>query len=405
MESQPFRIAVPPDDVADLHRRIDATRWPDQLAGAGWAYGTDESYLRELVRHWRSDFSWAAVEAEWNAREQVLVEVDGTAIHAVRVPGVGPRPLPLVLTHGWPSSFLEFGHVLGPLADPGAHGGDPADAFDVVVPSLPGYGFSARPTAPGMTPRRIAALFGGLMTELGYDTFGAHGGDWGAYVTALLGLDVPERLTGIHLSMVTLQAPPRPGDGPGSGPGGAVTDEDRAFLERLQRWQAQEQAYFQLQSTKPQSLAYGLVDSPVGLAAWIAEKWRAWSDCRGRPETAIARDDLVATIALYWFTATIGSSSRLYYESRAERVRLRPGERIEVPTGFLLEAPIELADDPERSFLGVARVGAPPRAGPERTFDVRRWTEADHGGHFPALETPELLVDELRAFFRPLRAH
>ena len=312
--------------------------------------------------------------------------------------------MPLLLTHGWPSSFVEWRKVIGPLTDPAAHGGDPADAFDVVVPSLPGYGYSDQPRRSGMSPRTIADRFAGLMSELGYERFAAHGCDWGAYVTALLGHRVPERLAGIHMGMVTLQAPPGEGEGLGSGAGGAVTDADLAFAERLKRWQAQEQAYFSLQSTKPQTLAYGLVDSPVGLASWIAEKWRAWSDCRGVPEQAIDRDDLLANIAVYWFTGTINSASRLYYESRVDRVRLRPGERIEVPAGFLLEAPFDPADDPERAFLGIPRIGAPPRAGVERTFDLRRWTETPVGGHFPALEIPEVFVDELRAFFRPLRA-
>jgi pimeloyl-ACP methyl ester carboxylesterase len=312
-------------------------------------------------------------------------------VHAVHQPGVGPAPLPLVMSHGWPSSFAEWRHVISPLTDPAAHGGDPADAFDVVAPSLPGYGFSTTSATPGMTPRRIASMWTRLMATLGYARFGAHGCDWGAYVTSLLALDHHDAVLGAHMGMVSLSS-------------SAPADEDEeelAYAERVKRWRGEEHGYLSLQATKPASLAYGLNDSPAGLAGWIAEKWRSWSDCGGEPEQAIPRDDLLTNIAIYWFTSTIGTASRLYRESRLSPVRLPPGQRVEIPCGFLLESPGDLADP--RSFLDVARIGAPPRRRAERAFNVRQWTVVEHGGHFPALEIPEVFVEDVRAFFRPLR--
>lgn len=415
---EPFQIRIPDADIADLGRRLRDTRWPSRVEGAGWEYGIEDEYLRGLVGYWMTEFDWRAQETALNAWPQLRCQVGGHLVHTLHVPGRGPAPLPLVLSHGWPSSIVEWRDVIGPLTDPAAFGGDPADAFTVVAPSLPGYGFSQIPAAPGMTPRRIAAMWAELMTVLGYRRFAAHGCDWGSYVTALLGLDHPDRVVGVHMGMVSLSA------GPAPRPASAVdretdtaarprasTPEDDAYRQRVRRWREREQGYVAIQSTKPQTLAYGLTDSPAGLAAWIAEKWSAWTDCDGRLEDVIPRDVLLANIALYWFTETISSAIRLYKESKDNPVRLAPGQRVEVPSGFLLEtspdardgSPGEGGTAAHASTAGAARIGAPPRARAEAAFNVQRWTPVARGGHFPALEIPDVFVAELRAFFRPLR--
>lgn len=397
MTVEPFRIDIADGELRELTERLSRTRWPTSVVD-DWSEGTPLGFMHDLVDYWREHFDWRGQEAGLNALDQVTVEVDDATIHAVHERGVGPDPLPLVLTHGWPSTFTEFRQVITPLADPGAHGGDPADAFHVVVPSLPGYGFSSIPTAPGSHPRRMAAQWADLMSALGYDRFAAHGCDWGAHVTALLGLDFPDRLVGIHMGMVSLR---------GHDPDGSRTpppEVDEAFRRRARGWQAAEQGYVAIQSTKPLSLSYGLADSPAGLAAWIAEKWRAWVDSDGDLFKVIGRDELLTTISIYWFTNTIASANRLYREGRQNAVELAPGQRVEVPAGFLLEQPGDERDR-SRNFLEVPRIGAPPRERAERAFaDVQRWTVSEQGGHFPAMETPELFVDEIRELFRPLRA-
>lgn len=396
---EPFEIAVPEQALSDLHARIDNTRWPDSLEDVGWSYGAEPTYLKSLIDDWRNRYDWRAQEKLLNALPQYRTAIDGLDLHFVHRPGKGPAPLPLVLTHGWPSTFIEYTGLVDALADPAAHGGDPADAFHVVVPSLPGYGFSGPSRHPGMTPRVMARMWVELMRRLGYERFGAHGCDWGSYVTALLGHDHAERLAGIHMGMVSLRAP--------GGDKRVVSPEEEAFRTRRREWATEESGYQQIQGTKPQTLAYGLTDSPVGLAAWIAEKWRAWTDCGGNLHAAIDRDTVLTNIAIYWFTGTIGSASRLYYESRhdPDPVVLAPGERIEVPCGFFLERPPEdeVGEGAYRSRRDAPRVGAPPRERVEPGFNIQRWFVAPKGGHFPALETPQLLIDELRAFFRPLR--
>jgi len=389
MTVAPFRIAVPEEDVAELRAAIARTRWPDQVDGAGWDYGTELGYLQQLLAYWADDFDWRAREAALNAVPQFRAVLDAPGfdafgVHFAYQPGVGPKPLPIVLTHGWPSTHFEYQQVIGPLADPAAHGGDPADAFHVVVPSLPGYGFSDVPRARGMTPRVMAALWVALMRELGYDRFAAAGCDWGAYVTALLGLDHPAALAGIHMGMLNFRAAGTR----------TSTAEDQEFATLAAAWRASEIGYSMIQGTKPQSLAYGLMDSPAGLAGWIVEKWRRWSDCGGDVESLFTRDDLLTTIAIYWFTGTVNSANRLYYESRTNPVRLVEGQRVLPPAGFLLERRI---DGPNPN------IGPPPRGRADAVYDVRRWTVAERGAHFPAMENPELYVEELRAFFRPLR--
>jgi pimeloyl-ACP methyl ester carboxylesterase len=388
MAPTPFRIDVPDAELDDLRAAIARTRWPDEVEDAGWDYGTPLGYLQELVEYWADGFRWREREQLLNSVPQYRTAVDAPGfehfgLHFVHQPGVGPAPLPLILGHGWPSTHFEYLDVVMRLADPGAFGGDPADAFHVVVPSLPGYGFSDIPHRRGMTPRVMAAMFVALMTQLGYDRFAAAGCDWGAYVTALLGLDHPDALVGIHMGMLNFRAADYEPD-----------DEDAAYSARARPWRREETGYSSIQGSKPQSLAYGLMDSPAGLAGWIVEKWRRWSDCSGDVQRLFTRDELLTTIAIYWFTRTINSANRLYYESRHDPVALAAGARVQPPAGFLVE---RVVDGP------TPNIGPPPRRRADAVYDVQRWTVAEHGLHFPAMESPELYVEELRAFFRPLR--
>lgn len=388
MAVTPFRIEVPDAELDDLRVAIARTRWPDEIEGAGWDYGTPLGYLRELVEYWADGFRWREREQMLNALPQYRATVGAPAfeefgVHFVHQPGVGPAPLPLVLSHGWPSTHYEYHDVVMRLANPGAFGEDPADAFHVVVPSLPGYGFSDIPRTRGMTPRVMSTMFVDVMHQLGYERFGAAGCDWGAYVTALLGLDHPDALVGIHMGMLNFRASDY-----------ERTAEDLAFGTRAKAWRREESGYSTIQGTKPQSLAYGLMDSPAGLAGWIVEKWRRWSDCAGDVQRLFTRDELLTTVAIYWFTRTVNSANRLYYESRRHPVALAAGERVLPPAGFLLEREVGGA---------TPNIGPPPRSRAEAVYDVQRWTVPDHGLHFPAMETPDVYIEELRAFFRPLR--
>ena len=397
---QPFEIRAPQAALDDLKDRLARTRWPDEVAGASWDFGTSLTYARELVDYWEHGFDWRAQEASLNAFANYRAVVDGVGIHFVHERGKGPDPLPLVLAHGWPSTFYEFTKVVPLLADPASYGGDPADAFDVVVPSLPGYGFSDRPPEPGIS-RRIPGLWVGLMEELGYPRFAAHGTDVGNSVCNLLGLYHPDRIIGIHVTY-----PAEPYLGPGAQD---LSVRERAFLAGRAPGQEAEGGYAHLQRTKPQSLAYGLNDSPAGLAAWIVEKYRTWSDCDGDVERRFSKDELLTTATLYWLTETIGSSFRVYrdwalgaesnpyaWEGREEVPRgvaskpLARDERIAVPAAVAL-----FPADPPSGM---------PREWAERAYaDLRRFTRPPRGGHFPAMEEPDLLVEDLRAFFRPLR--
>jgi pimeloyl-ACP methyl ester carboxylesterase len=379
-----FSIEIAGEAIEDLKARLARTRWPDEVEGAGWDYGTSLPYLRELVEYWRTAFDWREQERRLNELPQFLSPIDGLDVHFVYVRGTGPKPFPLIVTHGWPSSFAEMHKVIGPLTDPARHGGDPADAFDVVVPSLPGHGFSGRPTHRG--PTRTDRLWRKLMTEvLDYPRFGAHGGDVGARVTSALGRFHGDAVAGIHIGSVDLEWPdPLPSDP-------ELSAAERDYLERIRRWEREEGAYGEIQATRPQTAAYGLNDSPAGLAAWIVEKFWAWSDCGGDLESRFTKDELLTNVTIYWLTGTIGSSMRRYFEVRhdLERKPLKPGERIETPTGIAMFPG-------ERDLLV-------PREWAERCYNVRRWTDMPRGGHFPALEEPELLVEDLRAFFRELR--
>jgi pimeloyl-ACP methyl ester carboxylesterase len=379
--ARPFVIEIPDEDLEDLRRRLGETRWPAAIPGTGWEYGTDVAWLRELCAYWRDGFDWRAQERVLNAWPQALVTVDGLDIHCVHVEGRGPDPIPLVATHGWPSSFFEMHKIIGPLTDPAGHGGDTADAFHLVVPSLPGYGFSSPPTEPGVGAARVADLWVALMDRLGYARFGSHGGDWGSAVTTALGAAHPDRMIGLHFSMLSPPVDPA-----------ALNDEQRDWWEALQRYRDREWGYVHLQRTKPQTPAFALDDSPAGLAAWILEKWWRWSDCADEAGTrdllrAYTRDELLTTVSIYWLTRSIGASMRMYYETFGTGGFIPTPARINVPTG------VALFKDPN----------APPRQLIEPWYDLRRFTTIDRGGHFPALENPTALVEEIRAFFRPLR--
>jgi len=383
MDTRRFTVDVPQARIEDLKRRLGATRWAASMDRGSWADGTSEAFLRQLVDHWLQRFDWRAQEARINRLPQYQAGIDGLDIHFIHQPGTGPAPLSLVLTHGWPGSFIEMEHVIPLLADPGAHGGDPADAFHVVVPSLPGFGFSQPPDRPGMNPRRIAALWLRLMDGLGYGRFAAQGGDIGAGVSAWLARQFPERIIGIHLNYIPGSY--QPPIGAGLPP---ITGEEQAFLDRARSWAAKEGAYAALHGTKPQTLAHALTDSPAGLAAWLVEKFRAWSDCGGNVEQVFPMDELLTHISLYWFGNSLDASLRLYKEGAADPLAFASGERVEPPLAMAL-FPHELP--------------TPPRSWVERVFNVQRWTPMPKGGHFAALEQPELLVEDIRAFYRTMR--
>jgi len=383
MRIQPFSIDVSQEVLDDLQRRLANTRWPDDIPGSGWGYGTDLGYLKELVEYWRTEFDWRAQERAINSFDQFRTEIGGLGIHFIHERGKGPGPFPLVISHGWPGSICEMLKLIPLLVDPATDGGDPADSFDVVVPSLPGYGFSDRPRKPGMSNLRIAEMWKELMVDgLGYRRFGAQGGDWGGMISSRLGFAFPQEVAGVHLNLLT-GVPAHRGAGQRE-----LSLAEQEFLRSARHWIETEGGYFHIQRTKPQTLSYGLNDSPVGLAAWLVEKYRTWSDCDGDVEKSFTKDELLTNITVYWVTQTIGSSARHYYENRAIPWRFEPGQRVEVPCA--------VAVFPKE-------INLPPREWAERTHNVQRWTEMPRGGHFAALEEPHLLAEDIRAFFRPLR--
>lgn len=382
MSPQPFQLHVPDADIADLKERLARTRWPEPFPGEPWAHGADGAYLRDLVEHWRTRFDWRAEEARLNALPNYKVRLHDIDLHYIHVQGKGPNPHPLVLSHGWPGSVFEFLDIIPRLTDPASFGGDPADAFTVVAPSLPGFGLSFAPGQRRFAVEEMADCFADLMTKvLGYPRFGAQGGDWGAFVSTRLGYAHAKALSGIHINLMpvrrdkALVANPSP--------------DDMRYLDELAVFLKEETGYQWIQGTKPHTLAFALTDSPAGLAAWIAEKFRKWSDCDGVVENAIPRDRVLANVSLYWFTGAIGSSFWPYYARMHGPWPVPDGERVEVPTGY--------AAFPKEILL-------PPRSFAQTMFaDIRRWTEMKRGGHFAALEQPEALAQEVRAFFRPLR--
>ncbi len=383
MDVRPFTIAVEDSVLEDLQQRLADTRWPDEIPNSGWDYGSNLGYLKELVEYWRTKFDWRAQEAKLNAFNHFKSEVDGLDIHFIHEKGKGPDPIPLIITHGWPSCFFEMTKIIPLLADPASHGGDAADSFDVVAPSLPGFGFSDHAQDRGMEVQRVAGMWNKLMTQnLGYHKFAAQGGDIGSGVTARLGFAHSDTLFGIHLTSITR---PTPYLGPGSKP---VTDAEQALITQRDKWFADEGGYNHIQGTKPQTLAYGLNDSPVGLAAWIVEKYRTWSDCGGDVEKSYTKDELLTIVTIYWVTQTISSSTRMYFENQKNLWIMEKDQKVPAPAGMAM-FPQEISK--------------PPREWGERSYDVRRWTEMTSGGHFAALEEPQQLAEEVRAFFRDFR--
>jgi microsomal epoxide hydrolase len=379
---QPFRLHVPDAAITDLRERLARTRFPDQAPGAPWAYGTDVGYLKTLVEHWRDRFDWRAQEDRLNAWPQFKVPLHGIDVHFLHVEGRGPAPCPLLLSHGWPGSVFEFLELIPRLTDPARFGGDPADAFTVVAPSLPGYGLSFAPGQPRFSLEQIADCFAELMSGvLGYRRFAAQGGDWGAFVTSRLGAVHADKLLGIHLNLLAVRRDASLVANPSA--------EEERYLADLAAWLKEETGYQWIQGTRPQTLAFGLSDSPAGLAAWIVEKFRAWSDCGGDVESVFERDHLLANISLYWFTGAIGSSFWPYY-ARMHGPWPVPDGGVGVPMGYA-EFPKEILH--------------PPRSVAARVYtDIRRWTTLPRGGHFAAMEQPEALAREIVEFFRPLRA-
>ena len=381
MTVQPFTVQVPQKILDDLQERLAHTRWPDEIQGGGWDYGTNLDYMKDLVQYWRTRFDWRAQEKYLNSFSHFRAEIDGFGLHFIHERGKGPSSLPLILSHGWPNTFCEMLKIIPLLTDPASHGGKAEDAFDVVVPSLPGYGFSDRPSERGMTGARIADLLTRLMTEeLGYARFAAQGGDIGGGITEQLFLSHPDVVPGIHLNGVPFQHLLAKPDN--------LSQEEQKYLEQVGLWQMTEGAYNMIQATKPQTLAYGLNDSPTGLAAWIVEKFRAWSDCDGDVEKRFSKDELLTNIMIYWVTETINSANRFYYESAHDFSSPRSSGKSDAKAAVAI-FPKDILPS--------------PRAWADRWFHLQQWTAMPRGGHFAADEEPELLAEDIRAFFRPLR--
>ena len=383
-EIENFRIEVPESGLDDLRERLRRTRWPEAETVEDWSQGVPRAYLQELCAYWADGYDWRAAEARLNALPQFRTELDGLGIHFVHARSPHPAALPLVITHGWPGSIAEFAGVVGPLSDPTAHGGDASDAFHVVCPSLPGYGFSDKPARPGWGVERIASAWSELMARLGYHRYGAQGSDWDTSISACLGQQDPEHVAGIHLSPPL--APPDPATFDD------LTEAERAALASLEHAREWDSGYSEQHATRPQTVGYGLVDSPAGLCAWIVEKFWAWTDWDTHLDDAVTRDELLDNVMLYWLPGTGASSARLYWESIRQVNEWISGSALDtvaVPTGCSI-----FPRENQR----------PSRRWAERRFtDIRHWHELDRGGHFPALEQPELFVDEVRSFFRLVR--
>ncbi|MFJ8197189.1 epoxide hydrolase family protein [Streptomyces sp. NPDC096152] len=378
---RPFRVEVPQEDLDDLKRRLAETRWPSELPDTGWTRGVPRSYLRELAEYWRTEYDWRTAEKQLNAFPQYMTVIDGADIHFLHVRSPEPDALPLILTHGWPGSVAEFMDVIGPLTDPRTHGGDPGQAFHLVIPSLPGFGFSGAVRESGWNVHRIALAWAELMNRLGYGRYLAQGGDAGSPISLELGRVAPDRVIGVHVNM--LIAPPA-----GSPEElNALTESDQSRLLGFSRFDAELSGYMKIMSTRPQTLAYALHDSPVGQLAWIAEKFYEWTDSHSVPEDAVDRDRLLTNVSIYWLTRTAASSAGFYYEGAEERQTMP--EPVPVPVG--------VAVFPHDIFLPVRRFA--DRFLPH----ISHWSEFDRGGHFAAMEQPDLLVRDIRSFARPLR--
>tara|TARA_B100000315_G_scaffold98547_1_gene90554 strand:+ start:49 stop:1200 length:1152 start_codon:yes stop_codon:yes gene_type:complete len=378
---RPFTIAVPDDDVDDLRRRLAATRWPDQIPGSGWDYGCDLTWLQDLATHWADGYDWRAAEAGLNAFDHIATEVDGQNLHAIHQRSPHDDALPLLLSHGWPGSVVEFLDLVGPLTDPTAHGGDADDAFHVIIPSLPGYGWSGPTTERGWGVGRTSEAFAALAARLGYDHYGVQGGDWGSMISRHIAQVDPDHVVGCHVNMMA------------AGPAGNdddfadITPLEQQVMDRLNWYLAEDNGYFRIQETRPQTLGTGLNDSPAGLLSWIGEKFHGWTDHDGDPLTAVSRDRLLTNVSVYWFTRTINSSTRMYYETSKAGMGSF-GDTGDVPLGVSV-FPKEL--------MGARRRWVEPK------FNLTFWADHEVGGHFAALEQPEVLLADIREFFRPLR--
>ena len=379
---EPFRLEIPESEVEDLRTRLALTRFPDQAPEPPWTFGTDVNFMRKLIDYWRDGFNWRNAEEQLNALPQFKVKIDGIDLHFLCVEGKGPAPIPLLLSHGWPGSVFEFLELIPRLTNPSRFGGDPADAVTVIAPSLPGYGLSFQPGQTRFGVEEIARTFAGLMTDvLGHDRFAAQGGDWGSFITSRIAFDVPDQVIGIHLNMMPIRRDP-----------GMIADptpEERQYLGELRVFLKEETGYQWIQGTRPQTLAFSMADSPAGLAAWIVEKFRIWSDCGGDIEAVISLDELLANISLYWFTGCMGASFHPYF---ARMHRPWP-----IPDGGPITPPTAYAAFPKE-------IVRPPRSMAERVYtDIRQWTPMEKGGHFAAMEQPDALAADILLFLRALR--
>jgi pimeloyl-ACP methyl ester carboxylesterase len=374
-----FRVEVPQADLDDLRERLVRTRWPDELPGVGWDLGVPLDYLKSLTEYWATTYDWRSQEAALNEHAQFTTIIDDQNVHFLHVRSPEPGALPLLITHGWPGSIVEFLDIIGPLTDPAAHGGDAADAFHVIAPSIPGFGFSGPTHETGWDTVRVARAWATLMSRLGYEHYGAQGGDTGALVSPELGRLDPDHVMGIHVNNLLTFPSGQPGDLDN------LSKAEQKRTKLMQRWQNEMSGYASIQSTRPQTLAYALTDAPVGQLAWIVEKFKEWTDPAAElPEDAVDRDRLLTDVTIYWLTATAGSSARLYYEGA--RSWGQASEPSAVPTGVAV-FPMDI------TIRSIA----------ERQHNIVHWTEFDRGGHFAAMEAPDLLVDDMRAFFRRLR--
>jgi pimeloyl-ACP methyl ester carboxylesterase len=377
---RPFRVEVPQADLDDLHQRLARTRWPDALPGVGWTRGVPLDYLKDLAEHWRSGHDWRKHEARLNQHPQFTTTIDGANLHFLHVRSPEPDATPLLLLHGWPGSVVEFLELIGPLTDPKAHGAEAADAFHLVVPSLPGFGFSGPLTEPGWTDARVAAALVELMARLGYDRYGVQGGDVGAFIAPQMGRLAPDHVIGVHLNALVTFPSGDPADMAG------LTEPEQQRMALFQHWQDDLMGYMQLQGTRPQTIAYALTDSPVGQLAWITEKFKDWTDPSAElPEDAVDRDQLLTNVSIYWLTGTARSTANSYYERFHDPSMWAPKDRSTVPTGVAV-FPTDVA---------IRRLA-------EKTDTIIHWSEFDRGGHFAAMETPDLLTQDIRAFFGKL---
>lgn len=381
MQVEPYVIRVEEAVLDDLRERLRRTRWTDGLPGASWEYGTDLGYLKELCSYWIDGYDWRAWEQRLNSWPSFLTTVDGAQVHFIHARSPHPNPVPLLLMHGWPGSVVEFLDVIDPLIDPPGYGGESTDAFEVICPSLPGYAWSGPTFERGWNIRRVADAMVQLMVGLGHERFAVHGGDWGALAASQMGAHHPDNVLGIHITIV-MTPPPAEADLVG------LADSELAALGHAAQFQMTGTGYSAVHRTRPQTLAHGLADSPAGLAAWIVDKFRAWSDCDGEVERAFSRDALLTNVMAYWVTGTIGSSIRLYYESMEGDQYPAPNIPVTVPTG--------VAVFPKEIFT-------PPRRWVENHYNLQHWSELPRGGHFGAMEQPQLLVDDVRTFCRTLR--